>query len=105
MRLEAGMRALTGRAGPTPADRLARAVHLSGMEVAVKLIGVLLIVFGVVALAVGGIRYTTREKVLDIGPIEATSEKHHMIPLSPIVGIASVAGGIALVVAGSRRRV
>ena len=69
-----------------------------------KLIGVLLILFGVVALAVGGIRYTTREKVLDIGPIQATQEEHHTIPLSPIVGIASVAGGIALVVAGSRTR-
>jgi len=74
------------------------------LEVLVKLIGVLLIVFGVAALAVGGIRYTTREKVLDIGPIEATAEKHHNIPLSPIVGIAAVAGGIALVVAGSRTR-
>ena len=70
-----------------------------------KLIGVLLIVLGVVALALGGIRYTTREKVLDIGPIEATAEKHKEIPLSPIVGIASIAGGIALVVAGSRTRV
>ena len=70
-----------------------------------KLIGVLLIVFGVVALVLGGIRYTTREKVLDIGPIQATSERHHEIPLSPIVGVAAVAGGIALVVAGSRSRV
>jgi len=75
------------------------------LEGHVKLIGVLLIVFGVVALAVGGIRYTTQEKVLEIGPIEATAEKHHTIPLSPIVGVASVAGGIALVFAGSRRRV
>src|SRR5437763_14646901 len=71
----------------------------------VKLIGVLLIVFGLVALAIGGIRYTKREKVLDIGPVQATTEKHEMIPLSPIVGIAAVAGGIALVVAGSRTRV
>ena len=70
-----------------------------------KLIGVLLIVFGIVALVLGGIRYTTREKVLEIGPIEATSEKHHEIPLSPIVGIASVVGGIVLVVSGSRTRV
>jgi uncharacterized membrane protein YidH (DUF202 family) len=70
----------------------------------VKLIGILLIVFGVVALAVGGIRYTTREKVLEIGPLEATSEKHHVIPLSPIVGLAAVAGGIALVVSSRRTR-
>jgi uncharacterized membrane protein YidH (DUF202 family) len=70
----------------------------------VKLIGILLIVFGIVALAAGGFTYTKREKVLDIGPLQATTEKHEMIPLSPIVGIASVAGGIALVVTGSRSR-
>ena len=71
----------------------------------VKLIGILLIVFGIVALAVGGFSYTKREKILDIGPLQATREEHKTIPLSPIVGIASVAGGIALVVAGSRSRV
>ncbi len=70
-----------------------------------KLIGILLIVFGIVALAVGGIGYTRRDKVLDIGPLQATTEKHESIPISPIVGIAAVAGGIALVVAGSRTRV
>ena len=70
-----------------------------------KLVGILLIVFGIVALALGGISYTKREKVLDIGPIEATTEKHRTIPLSPIVGIAAVAGGIALVAVGSKTRV
>jgi hypothetical protein len=70
---------------------------------AVKLIGILLIVFGLVALAVGGIGYTRREKVLDVGPIQATTEKREMIPLSPVAGIAAVAAGVALVVAGSRR--
>jgi hypothetical protein len=70
----------------------------------VKLIGVLLLVFGIVALALGGITYTTREKVLDVGPITATTEKHKTIPLSPIVGLAAVAGGIVLIVAGSRTR-
>jgi hypothetical protein len=71
----------------------------------VKLIGIALIVFGIVALVLGGITYTTREKVLDIGPITATQEKHKTIPLSPIVGIASLAGGIALLVVGTRTRV
>jgi uncharacterized membrane protein YidH (DUF202 family) len=84
---------------------MARGVHLMRTEAHVKLIGVLLIVFGVVALAIGGIRYTTREKVLDIGPVQATAEKDHLIPLSPIAGVAAIAGGIALVVAGSRTRV
>lgn len=69
-----------------------------------KLIGMLLIVFGVVALVLGGISYTRREKVLDIGPITATAERHETIPLSPIVGVAAVAGGIALLVVGSRAR-
>lgn len=70
-----------------------------------KLIGVLLVVFGIVALVLGGITYTKREKVLDIGPIKATAEHEKTIPLSPIVGIASLAGGIALIVVGSRTRV
>jgi uncharacterized membrane protein YidH (DUF202 family) len=70
----------------------------------VKIIGVLLIVFGVVALALGGIRYTTHEKVLDLGPVEATAEKHKSIPLSPVVGIVAVAGGVVLVVAGTKSR-
>ena len=69
-----------------------------------KLIGILLIVCGLAALAVGGISYTKREKVLDIGPLEATTEEHKTIPLSPLVGIAAVAGGIGLVVAGSKTR-
>jgi len=71
----------------------------------VKLIGIILIVFGILALALGGFSYTKREKVLDVGPITATAEHQKTIPLSPIVGIAAVAGGIALVVAGSRTRV
>ena len=69
-----------------------------------KLIGILLIVFGVVALAMGGFSYTKREKVLDIGPLQATTEEHKTIPLSPIVGLAAVAAGIALVVVGSKTR-
>ena len=75
------------------------------MEVRVKLIGILLIAFGIVALVVGGIRYTKTEQVLKIGPIEATEEKHKEIPLPPVLGIISIVGGIVLVVADSRTRV
>jgi uncharacterized membrane protein YidH (DUF202 family) len=84
---------------------MARAVHYGVREAPVKLIGVVLIVLGVAALALGGIRYTKREKVLDLGPIQATTERRETIPLSPIAGIAAVAGGIVLVVVGSRKRV
>ena len=61
----------------------------------------MLIAFGIFALVMGGIRYTDRDKVLDIGPMEAQSEQRETIPLSPIVGIASLAGGSR---AGHRRR-
>jgi len=70
----------------------------------VKLIGVLLIVFGLAALAVGGFSYTKREKVLDIGPLQATTEKHETVPLSPILGVTAVVAGIALVVVGAKQR-
>jgi uncharacterized membrane protein YidH (DUF202 family) len=70
----------------------------------VRLVGILLVIFGVLALAYGGIRYTTHEKVLDIGPLQATTERHHEIPLPPIIGIASIVGGIVLVAASARTR-
>jgi hypothetical protein len=70
----------------------------------VKLIGMLLIAFGIFALVMGGIRYTDRDKVLDVGPVEVQTEHRETFPLSPIVGIASLAGGVALVIAGAKTR-
>lgn len=69
-----------------------------------KLIGYVLIAFGIFALVMGGISYTDRDKVLDIGPVEVQSEQRETIPLSPIVGIAALAGGVALVIAGAKTR-
>jgi len=68
-----------------------------------SIVGILLIVLGVIGLAVGGINYTRREKVIDIGPIEATAEKHERIPVSPIAGGLALAAGVVLLVAGNRR--
>jgi hypothetical protein len=67
-----------------------------------KAIGIVLIVFGVFALAFGGFSYTKREKVLDLGPLQATTERQKTIPIAPIAGVAALLGGIALAVAGSR---
>lgn len=69
-----------------------------------SLVGILLIVVGVIGLAVGGINYTRREKVIDIGPIEATAERRETIPLPPVLGGLSLVGGVALIIAGARRR-
>jgi uncharacterized membrane protein YidH (DUF202 family) len=73
--------------------------------VALKLIGGALIILGILALVFGGIRYTKRENVLKVGPLEATTEEHKMIPISPVFSIAAIAGGAALIVASSRRSV
>lgn len=67
------------------------------------IVGIILIVLGVVGLALGGITYTTREKVVDIGPIEATAEKRERIPLPPIAGGLALAAGVVLLIAGNRR--
>jgi hypothetical protein len=64
--------------------------------------GVLLIILGVISLAYQGITYTTRKQVVDIGPIQATTEQHKTIPLPPILGASALAGGIILIVAGKK---
>ena len=69
----------------------------------VGIIGILLIVVGIIALAYGGFTYTKREKILDIGPIQATAERKETVPFPPILGGLCLVGGIILVVAGGRK--
>ena len=69
----------------------------------VAILGALLIVFGLVALVYQGFTYTRREKVIDLGPIQATAERERTVPLPPVVGIVAVAAGVALVFAGVRK--
>lgn len=66
------------------------------------IVGIILIVLSVIALGYQGITYTTREKVVDLGPIEATAEKEKTIPIPPVVGVIALVGGVALVLAGNR---
>ena len=68
-----------------------------------KIAAIALIVLGLIALAYGGITYTTREKVLDVGPIEATAERRKTIPLPPVLGAAAVVGGIVLLIVSARK--
>lgn len=69
----------------------------------ITLLGVALIVLGVLALAYQGITYTTREKVIDVGPLQASIDKKKSIPLPPIVGALALAGGVVLVIVGARK--
>lgn len=68
-----------------------------------KIVGIILIVLGVVAFIFQGITYTTREKVIDLGPIQATAEEKKTIPLPPVLGAIALVGGIVLLVVGSKK--
>jgi hypothetical protein len=67
------------------------------------IIAIILIILGIAAFAYQGITYTTREKVVDIGPIQVTSEKTKTIPLPPIIGVIALVGGIVLLVVGVKK--
>lgn len=66
------------------------------------ILGIALVVIGLVALAYQGITYTTHKKIVDIGPIQATKEEHHIIFLPPILGALALVGGIAVIVSDRR---
>ena len=68
------------------------------------IVGIILIVLGVVALAYQGITYTTKEKVVDLGPLKVETKKEKTIPLPPILGGVALVGGIVLLIASSRGR-
>jgi hypothetical protein len=68
-----------------------------------KVLGIVLIVLGVLALAYGGFSYTKEKKVFDVGPIQATTKTHETVPIPPIVGGAAIVAGIAVLAASARR--
>ncbi|PYI90159.1 MAG: DUF3185 domain-containing protein [Verrucomicrobia bacterium] len=67
------------------------------------IVGIILIIIGVIALTLGGISYTKREKVIDAGPLQVSADKEKTIPLPPVLGGICLVGGIVLVIVGSRR--
>ncbi len=71
---------------------------------AATLIGILLIVLGIISLAYQGITYTREKTVVDIGPIQATKQEKERIPLPPILGGLALAGGVVLLIAGTRQK-
>ncbi len=67
------------------------------------LIGIIFVVVAVAAFAYQGISYTTREKIVDLGPLQVTADKTRTLPLSPIVGGIALISGIALLVMGQKK--
>ncbi|QTA81846.1 Sigma54-dependent transcriptional regulator [Desulfonema limicola] len=67
------------------------------------IVGIVLIIIGVAAFGYQGISYTSREKIVDLGPLEITTDRTRTFPLPPLVGGISLAAGIILLVMGSRK--
>ena len=67
------------------------------------LVGIALILLGILGLSYNRISYTSKEKILDIGPIEATAEKEKSIPLPPLLGGLVLVAGIGLVAAAYKK--
>ena len=74
------------------------------MKIPLMIIGIALVVLGLVALAYQGITYTSRETVVDLGPIKATADRQRTIPLPPILGGLALAGGVAVLIGSARSR-
>jgi len=63
-------------------------------------IGICLILLGIISFAYQGITYTTREKAVDLGPLQISTERTHTLPLPPILGGIALVGGIVLLARG-----
>lgn len=68
-----------------------------------RLLGIVLVVLGIVALIYGGIGYNKETTILDVGGIKATATEHKQLPIAPIVGVIAIIGGVALMMASKRR--
>ena len=66
------------------------------------MLGVALICLGIVTFVYQGISYTTQNKIIDLGPLQATIDKQETLPLSPFLGGLALAGGVALLFVGAR---
>jgi hypothetical protein len=68
-----------------------------------KLVAIVLIALGLIGLIYGGITWTQREKVVDLGPLEVTREDRESLPVPPLVGGICLAAGVVLLISQSRR--
>lgn len=88
--------------GDTPSVEPLRVLGRPAMK-STAMIGVFLVLLGVAALVYQGVTYTTRETVLDLGPIQATKETTKTMPLPPVLGGMALLGGVVLIVIGAKR--
>ena len=70
-----------------------------------RIVGLVLVVIGIVALVWGGVFWTDRETVIDAGPFEVTAEEREGVRLPPVLGAIALIGGIILLIVPERKRV
>ena len=70
----------------------------------ITIVGIILTAVGVISLIYQGLPFTTREKVIDFGPLQAYKQEKKTIPVPPIIGVLAIGGGILLIVAGVRKK-
>jgi uncharacterized membrane protein YidH (DUF202 family) len=70
---------------------------------AMKLLGIALVTLGIIALVYGGFSYNRERTVIDMGALKATATEHHALPVSPIVGVIAIVGGLLLAITPRRR--
>ncbi len=68
-----------------------------------KIAGFVLVALGVIGLLYGGIQYTSRDTVVDLGPIHATTDRQHTLPIAPLAGALLLAGGAAVLISARRK--
>ena len=61
-----------------------------------KPLGILLIVLGLLGLVYGGLSWTSKDTIVDAGPIEITTDKRESLPIPPIAGAAALVAGVVL---------
>ena len=67
-----------------------------------RMIGIVLVVLGVLGVLWGGLSWTRKERVVDLGPVEINKETRESIPLPPIAGAVLLVAGVALIVGAKR---
>ena len=89
----------SGKSGTTHLNNRER----EGVMKTTTIVAIILIAVGIVSFAYQGISYTTREKVIDVGPIQVTADRSRTIPLPPVIGGVALVGGIVLLLVGARK--
>lgn len=65
--------------------------------------GIILAILGAIALSWGGFTYWHHETIVDVGPVKVSADRQKEIPISPVLGGVALAGGVAMIIVGSRK--